>query len=151
MERGDYTGAVRRTVTAIEAVVAWALLAKLQETHGSDEAALKRTENDFPGRLRQWRKLAGPRVQQAELDRFEDTRIVRHQIVHEGRRLTHSDRHIAQQLVDNGRWLYNKIEAKPARAALRETDLAIKSIGRVALAPRFPTVIGADGITVGRM
>lgn len=29
MERGDYTGAVRRTVTAVEAVVAWALLTRI--------------------------------------------------------------------------------------------------------------------------
>jgi hypothetical protein len=150
MERGDYTGAVRRTVTAVEAVLRWALLTELEKRYGSDEAATRtaKTDNDFPGRLRQWRKLANPSIPQVLFDEFEVTRKVRHEIVHLGRRLTHQDRGQAQRSVDTGRWLYNKIEDKNDRGRLRDYGV-LKSVGRAALAPRFPTKLDPDGLTVG--
>jgi hypothetical protein len=122
MERGDYTGAVRRTVTAIEAVLAWALLGELEKRYSAADAAqrLENTKNDFPGRLAQWRKLAKPAIGQAEFDEFETTRQIRHEIVHRGRRLVHHERGRAQRAVDTGRWLFNKIETKTDRIRLRE-------------------------------
>jgi hypothetical protein len=76
MERGDYTGAVRRTVTAIEAVLRWALLDALERKYSADEAAerVAKTDNDFPGRLRQWRKFAKPKIGKTEFDEFGRTR-----------------------------------------------------------------------------
>jgi hypothetical protein len=152
MERGNYTGAVRRTVTAIEAVLAWALLGELAKKYDSAEAALQlqKTDTDFPGRWRQWRKLANSQTGQGEFDRFQKTRDIRHEIVHRGRRLTHLDRFVAQQAVDTGRWLYSKIEGKPHRAALRtKSDKnPLKSAGRMAMAIRFPAILNADGITL---
>ena len=150
MERGDYTGAVRRTVTAIEAVLEWALLGELQKKCSTAEAEtrLQCTANDFPGRLRQWRKLAKPTISQREFDEFEKTRTIRHEIVHRGKRLVHDDRFLAERTVDTGRWLYNKIEAKPDRAMLRGKGIALKSDGRAGLEPRFPATLGADGITL---
>jgi hypothetical protein len=149
MERGDYTGAVRRTVTAIEAVLGWALLGELEKQHAEAEAAAKlaNTDNDFPGRLAQWRKLAKPPITQGEFDRFEETRKIRHEIVHRGRRLAHNDRGRAQRAVDTGRWLYNKIEAKPGRAKLRDRGV-LKSAGRVAMAPRFSSTVTPHGIVL---
>jgi hypothetical protein len=151
MERGDYTGAVRRTVTAIEAVLAWALLRELEKKYPSGQAAqrFERTANDFPGRLAQWRKLAKPSISQPELDEFDKTRRIRHDIVHRGRRLVRHDRGRAQRAVDTGRWLYNKIESKPDRTKLRETEGVLKSVGREAMSPRFPATTGADGIILG--
>jgi hypothetical protein len=158
MERGDYTGAVRRTVTALEAVLRWALVSELEKTHPPAEAEARaaRTDNDLPGRLAQWRKLARPQIDQQEFDEFEKTRALRHEIVHRGRRLTHAERGRAQRAVDTGRWLYNKIEGKPDRTRLREFGMtksgdriqAIRSIGRVALQPRFPSTIDDRGITL---
>jgi len=140
MERGDYTGAVRRTVTAVEAILEWALIRELSKTYTKDEAVARagKTVNDFPGRLRQWRKLADPPISQVLFDEFESTRQVRHDIVHKGRRLTHADCGRAQRAVDTSRWLYNKIEADPDpdRARLRDYG-SLKSVGRRALAPRF--------------
>ena len=51
MERGDYTGAVRRTVTAIEALVRAQLVLELAKTGTSEQAesAAAKTDNDFPG------------------------------------------------------------------------------------------------------
>jgi hypothetical protein len=149
MERGDYTGAVRRTVTAIEAVLAWALLHELQARHPADEAAarLARTDNDFPGRLAQWRRLARPEIADELFSAFETTRKIRHEIVHRSRRLTHQDRGLAQRAVDTSRWLYNQIEDNPERAMLRDKG-ALKSVGRAVMAPRLPTKLGRNGITV---
>jgi len=150
MERGDYTGAVRRTVTAIEAVLEWALLGELQKKYPSAEAEerLQRTANNFPGRLAQWRKLAKPAISQREFDEFEKTRKIRHQIVHRGLRLTRGDCGRAQRAVDTGRWLYTKIEAKPDRAKLRNTSIVLKSMGRATMEFRFTSTVGADGITL---
>jgi len=150
MERGDYTGAVRRTVTAIEAVLRWALVNELQKKYSLAEAEQRaaKTDNDFPGRLAQWRKLAKPQISQQEFDEFEATRKIRHEIVHRGRRLTHLERGRAQRAVDTGRWLYNKIEGQAERARLRDYGV-LKSAGRVALAPRFPSTVDAHGITLG--
>jgi len=150
MERGDYTGAVRRTVTAIEAVLAWALLGELKKRYSPEDAARKlaNTDNDFPGRLAQWRRLAQPPISQQEFDEFETTRRIRHEIVHRSRRLLHGERGRAQRAVDTSRWLFNKIEAKPDRAALRDKGV-LKSVGRVALTMRYPAAVGAGGITLG--
>jgi hypothetical protein len=150
MERGDYTSAVRRTVTAVEAVLRWALVTELEKIHPPADAEQRasKTDNDFPGRLAQWRKLARPQISQQEFDEFQTTREIRHEIVHRGRRLTHKDRGRAQRAVDTGRWLYNKIEDKPGRARLRDYGV-LKSAGRVALALRFPSTIDIDGITLG--
>lgn len=150
MERGDYTGAVRRTVTAVEAVLRWALVTELEKTYPPSEAERRaaRTDNDFPGRLAQWRKLARPRISQQEFDEFQSTREIRHEIVHSARRLTHPERGRAQRAVDTGRWLYNKIEGKPDRARMRDYGV-LKSAGRVAIAHRFPSTVDADGIMLG--
>ncbi len=150
MERGDYTGAVRRTVTAIEALLGWALLRTLEEQFPQQDAIerLAKTDNDFPGRLRQWKKLAKPTIAQVEFDEFEQTRAIRHDIVHRGRRLGHNERGRAQRAVDTSRWLYNKIEANPDRARVRDFG-AQKSVGRAALTPRFPATVGPDGIVLG--
>lgn len=152
MERGDYTGAVRRAVTAIEAVLAWALGNELEKRYGRDEAArrLEDSKTDFPGRARQWLKLAEPEIGQDRFDRFEETRQVRHEIVHRGRRLNHAERGMAQRLVDTGRWLYNAIESKPERTHLREfaPSGVLRSVGRSEMSVRFPSEIDATGITL---
>lgn len=149
MERGDYTGAVRRTVTALEAIVGWAHLRALEVDHSPEEAAEMhaRTENDFPGRLRQWRKLAQPEIAEVEFTDFEETRKIRHEIVHKGRRLGYDERGRAQKAIDTSRWLYNKIENKPERARLRDYGVQ-KSVGRLALTPTFPATTTPEGITL---
>jgi hypothetical protein len=126
------------------------LVTELEKTYPPAEAERRaaNTDNNFPGRLAQWRRLARPQISQQEYDEFRATREIRHEIVHGGRRLTHQERGRAQRAVDTGRWLYNKIEDKADRALLRDHS-ALKSTGRVALAPRFPSMIDANGITMG--
>lgn len=150
MERGDYTGAVRRTTTAIEAVVEWAFTTELRKRYAPSEAErrLKKTRSNFPERLRQWRELAQPQLTPRAFDELEAWRAIRHQIVHQSRRLSQDERGLAQQIVDTGRWFYNRVEAKPERERLRETGTALRAVGRVALAPRFPATIIDGGLVV---
>lgn len=150
MERGDYTGAVRRTATALEAVVGWALAAALRNHH--DEAEVQRrvtaSMNDFPGRLRQWLKLTAVQVPEQLVDELEVTRSLRHDIVHRARRVSAAERGVAQRCVDTGRWLFNFIEQEPVRRDLRERRGVLRSVGRSALAPRFPVEVSSDGARV---
>jgi hypothetical protein len=150
MERGDYTGAVRRSVTAIEAAVEAALRAELGKLHPAAEVErrLAASQNDFPGRFRQWKKLSRVAVPTALEGTFERTRTIRHEIVHRARRLGHDERGLAQMSVDTARWLFNLVEARPDRAALREKPFVLRNAGRVALAARFPTAMGSAGIEV---
>lgn len=149
MERGDYTGAVRRTVTAVEAVLRWALKNELGMRYDEAEAERRtaNTDNDFPGRLAQWLRLAEPGISQVLFDEFERTRELRHAIVHKALRLTLHDRGRAQRAVDTSRWLYNKIESKPERERLREFGGVIRAVGRVDMSVRFDAKV-RDGAIV---
>jgi hypothetical protein len=152
MERGDYTGAVRRTVTAIEAVLRWALKNELSKQYDADSAERRtaNTDNDFPGRLAQWRRLARPDISDVLFDEFAKTRKLRHDIVHRALRLRFEVREKAQRAVDTSRWLYNKIEGNRERTQLREFGgggLA-RSVGRAAMAPRFPSAVSDGRITL---
>lgn len=152
MERGDYTGAVRRSVTAIEAVVEHALRAELRKIHSVEEAESKldKTRNDFPGRYAQWKKLSKVGISDQVYTTFKKTRDIRHQIVHRALRLTHADRGTAQMSVDNARWLFNMIEGKPDRTALREKPFVLRDVGRVATFARFDVEMDDAGIRVKR-
>lgn len=152
LDRGDYTGAVRRIVTAIEAVTEWALRRELEKKYAESEveSKLSKTENDFPGRLRQWRKLSkSTRVTDFQVELFDRTRTLRHEIVHRGQRLTQADRGEAERCVDTGRWLYNMIEERSDREQLRERGKLSQAVGRVSMRVQFPATVGKDGITLG--
>jgi hypothetical protein len=138
MERGNYTDAVRRTISAIETVLEHQALTTLVATFGETEGRerLQKTALDVPGRLRQWRKLAKAPITDKEIEDFVAARQLRHDIVHRSRRLGIKERGEAQRIVDTGRWLFNKIEGREDRARLRDYG-AYKSIGRVLLSPRF--------------
>lgn len=141
MERGDYNGAVRRATTAIEALVEHVLrleLLKCFDESTADEK-LRKSQTDFPGRLRQWQKLSGVALPPAILKSVDRTRSLRHEIVHRGRRLSFEERGFAQQCVDTGRWAFNHIERNAERAQLREfTNMTVRAIARPTLALRFP-------------
>lgn len=132
MERGDYSGAVRRITTAIEAVMEFVLRQELLKVHleAEVEKKLYASRNDFPGRLRQYQKLSGrvmPDVLQKDL---ETTRNLRHEIVHRALRITFKERGRAQRSVDTGRWIFNWLENLPERKSIREKRIALRSVGR---------------------
>lgn len=148
MERGDYSGAVRRVTTAIEAIVEDVLRRQLQTRHAAEEAQkrLAASRNDFPGRVRQYCKLSG-RILPPELnDELERTRATRHAIVHRAHRIPFVERGSAQRSVDTGRWIFNWFEDRPDRSAVRERLIATRSIGRHISV--FEAELTADGAVV---
>jgi len=142
MERGDYSGAVRRTTTALEVLVEHQLRVELLKSldPATVDDRLEKSKTDFPGRLRQWQKLSGVTLSDPTLKSIDEIREMRHRIVHSGRRLSHADRGLAQRLTDQGRWSYNKIEDDPVRRDLREKNNVVRSIPRPTLSLRFPVM-----------
>ena len=130
MERGDYSGAVRRITTAIEAQLESVLRHELLKIHpvADVEKKLKASENDFPGRLRQYQKLSG---RELPLEKeLEATRILRHSIVHDAYRIPFSQSAQTQRTIDTGRWIFNWLENQPTRMDAREKEIAKRSLGR---------------------
>lgn len=150
MERGDYAGAVRRVVTAMEVIVESRLRVELERLHPSAEVERRLTasQNDFPGRLRQWAKVSGTELPEPLVRELERTRTLRHAIVHRGLRFAYRDRGTAQRSVDTTRWAYNFVEGRADLAELRETRLALRSIGRFSPGVHFGTQITPEGVVV---
>ncbi len=150
MERGDYAGAVRRVVTAMEVIVESRLRVALERIHPSVEVERRLTasQNDFAGRLRQWAKLSGRELPEPLIRELEQTRALRHEIVHRGLRFSYQDRGTAQRAVDTTRWAYNLVEGRADLAQLRETRLALRSIGRFSPGMHFGTEVTPDGVVV---
>jgi hypothetical protein len=151
MERVDYTGAVRRITTAIEAVVEFVLRAELLKHYAEAEVnqRLQASRNDFPGRVRQFEKLSGRQLDEQLRQELEVTRSLRHDIVHRGRRITFADRGQAQRAVDSGRWIFNWFENQPDRVQLREKRIGVRSIGRHF--SFFDAEIAPDGVVIHKL
>jgi hypothetical protein len=132
MVRGDYSDAVRRIYTAIEAQTAFALRQELLKKHPLPvvEEKLKASESDFPGRLRQYQKLSHRKLNDALVKEFDITRTLRRSIVHRGKRIAFNERGQAQRSVDTGRWIFDWLENQPARRDVREKKIGKRSLGR---------------------
>jgi hypothetical protein len=132
MERGDYSGAVRRITTAIEVLVENLAVAAVTRVEG-DEAATRfidRTRTNFPQRLKRIEELSGRELNEGQKTNLDATRKLRHRIVHQGYRITSGERGLAQKCVDTGRWLFNWLEDNPTRKSVREQRIALRSLGR---------------------
>lgn len=132
MGRGDFSGAVRRITTAIEAMAEFVLREELLKNFAPAdvEKKLAASRNDFPGRLRQYEKLSTRALPPQLAQELEDTRDLRHAIVHRAARITFGERGRAQRSVDTGRWIYNWLENRPDRRDVREKRIGLRSIGR---------------------
>jgi hypothetical protein len=132
MERGDYSGAVRRIATAIEAVLEFVLRQELlkYDSEAEVDKKLYASRNDFPGRLRQYQKLSKRTMLDVLLKDLESTRNLRHEIVHRAVHISFKARGKAQRSVDTGRWIFNWLENEPEKKSIREKRLALRSVGR---------------------
>jgi hypothetical protein len=129
MQRGDYSDAVRRITTAIEAQLESVLREELLKIHpmAEVEEKLKVSENDFPGRLRQYQKLSGRKMSLEK--ELEATRILRHSIVHDAYRIPFNQSAQTQKAIDTGRWIFNWLENQPTRTDVREKLIGKRSLG----------------------
>lgn len=150
MERGDYSSAVRRITTAIEVIVE-AVAEKAVEAAKGKAAAekfLKDTRMRFDQRLKTYQTLTKRSLSAALKKNLDETRKLRHRIVHAGYRIGPAEHGPAQKAVDVGRWTFNWFEDNKARADVREKRVAYRSLGRDLGAGIFPCEITPDGIVI---
>lgn len=139
MERGDYSSAIRRLYTAIEVIVEENLGRILLEKYGESEKHrfLKETRLRFKKRVERLCQETGLIWGDYENSLLDEIRELRRQIVHCGYRIPFSEKGTAQKLIDQGRWLFNKIEGNSNRATIREKLLGMRSLGRQLWTPFF--------------
>jgi hypothetical protein len=151
MERGDYSGAVRRVTTAIEVVVE-AMVGKAIEAaegKGRAEKFLKETEKSFPRRVKKYQELSGRTLSDVSRKDLSETRNLRHSIVHKGYRISSGERMRAQRSVDTGVWIFNWFENNEERREIRGKRIAFRSLGRADITHGiFPTKITPEGVVV---
>jgi hypothetical protein len=150
MERGNYSDAVRRIATAIEAIVEARCSEVIERAQGTTAAAtfLKKTRTNFPARLRKYEELSNRTLSNSLRGQLEVTRQLRHRIVHRGHRILPSERDQIQKCIDMGRWTFNWLENDPERQKVREGRIAFRSLGREMPYGMFRAKIVADGVVV---
>ncbi len=150
MERGDYSGAVRRVTTAVEVILESLVAKEMERTQGEAAAQLylEQSKSDFMVRVRKYIGLSKRKPPAPLLSQIDRTRKLRHAIVHDGRRVTEHDRGVAQQAVDMGRWLFNWFEDNEARMQVREGRIGLRSIGREQMYTIFSAMITPEGVVV---
>jgi hypothetical protein len=150
LERGDYSGAVRRITTAVEVVVGERVGTAVAKSEGEEQAKrfLKDTRNRFDLRVAKCEELTGRTLPETMRASLKETRDLRHVIVHRGFRIAYGDRHRAQKAVDTGRWTFNWFENDATRSTLREQRVAFRSLGRNLLDGVFRTRITGEGVVV---
>jgi adenylate kinase family enzyme len=150
MERGDYSGAVRRITTAIEVIVESVVGKAVEVAEGGRSAVkfLKDTETNFKRRVERYQELSGRTLSDIRRKGLFTTRKLRHRIVHRGYRINPGEQGRAQRAVDTGRWTYNWFENNKERTAVREKRIAFRSLGRETLEAVFPSQITPDGVVI---
>ena len=153
MERGDYSGAVRRITTAIEVQTEFVLRQELLKTYSSEDAEkkFKALENKFWAMLGLYEELSGRKMIEFFRKDLDRTRKLRHSIVHGGKRITLAERGQAQNSVDVGRWIFDWLENEPTKKAIRENirNIAKRSFGQYSRL--YSTEITPAGVIVHKL
>ena len=132
MERGDYSGAVRRIATAIEVLVEEVLRTEFRKQELTDQQIQDNLFRipEVDRRMKKYAAMTKRDIPDALLEDWKRTRELRRRIVHDGHRVVYQERGYAQRAVDTGRWLYNWFENRPDRYSVREQRIGTRSIGR---------------------
>jgi hypothetical protein len=150
MERGDYSGAVRRITTALEVIVESVVGSAVELVEGKRSAVkfLKDTETNFRRRVDRYEQLKARTLSNPLRKEMFATRKLRHRIVHEGYRIGPNERARAQKAVDTGRWIFNWFEDNKQRYDIREKEIAFRGLGRDLTVGIFPSTITTDGVVI---
>ncbi|MGC2416865.1 MAG: hypothetical protein WA434_03910 [Candidatus Acidiferrales bacterium] len=150
MERGDYSGAVRRITTALEVIVESVVGTAVEAAEGSRSAVkfLKDTETNFRRRVERYEQLSARTLSDALRREMFATRKLRHRIVHKGYRIGPNERGRAQKAVDTGRWTFNWFENNKQRSNVREKRIAFRGLGRDLAIGIFPSAITTEGVII---
>jgi len=149
MERGDYSGAVRRAVSTFEVLLEQRLRDALWPSmpQSDVDAYMDETRLRFWARFLKFQEVTGRSASWTQ-QQIEDIRDLRHRIVHQSYRIPFRERGRAQMAVDMSRWIFNWIEDDASRATVREGRIAQRSVVRHALGSLFRYEITFDGVRV---
>ena len=152
MERGDYSGAVRRVTTSIEVLLEELCRQAMESTEGATAAEkfLRKTRTRFDIRLKTYQELTKRNMSPTFITCLKDIRNLRHEVVHGGLRIDTNSKGQAQKAVDTGRWIFNWLEDKEARRSVREGRIALRSLGRDITSGVFEPRITSDGVVLSR-
>lgn len=150
MERGDYSGAVRRITTAIEVIVETVVGKEIEAVDGKAEAEkfLNKTRFNFDRRVSKYEALTNRVLPDGLRKQLRDTRDLRHRIVHAGYRIGSAERGLTQMAIDKGRWTFSWFENDNARRLSRESSIGLRSLGRDLTYGIFPSKITPEGVIV---
>lgn len=150
MERGDYTGAVRRITTAIEVIVEAVVGKEVEAAEGKAQAEkfLNKTKLNFDRRVSKYEALSNRVLSDGLRKQLAVTRDLRHRIVHAGYRIGPAERGPAQMAIDTGRWTFNWFDNDNARRRSRESSIGLRSLGRDLTYGIFPSKITPEGVVV---
>lgn len=150
MQRGNYSDAVRRITTAIEAVVESRIRTLISGRDGVDasERFLEKTRMRFPERVSKYEALVNAQLGEVRKKALEETRKLRNRIVHHGYRIPPAERFVAEKCVVTGRWIFNWFEDDTARKSTRESSVAFRGLGRDAEAGVFRPEITPEGVVL---
>lgn len=150
MQRGNYSDAVRRITTAIEAVVGARLRTLIGNREGLEAAEryLNQTRMRFDQRVKKYEELVGRGLGETRRQGLATTRGLRNRIVHLGYRIPPAERFVAERCVDTGRWIFNWFEDNENRRKIRESRVAFRGLGRDALAGVYRPEISAKGVVL---
>lgn len=130
IERGDYSGAVRRVRTAIEVVSKVVFVQSFTPADGKEAAEKFVEKKGFNKCLEKYQALSGRKLPDAYNEALEEIRALRDKIVHDGYRITSAEQGRASKAVDTGRWVFNWFEDDEKRRAVREKNMGRRSFGR---------------------
>jgi hypothetical protein len=150
VERGNYSDAVRRITTAIEVLVEALVGKAVEATEGKETAEkfLERTKNKFNERVAKYEEITGRKLSDPSRKHLYTTRKLRNRIVHDGYRISPSERGMAHRSVDTGRWLFNWFENDAKRQNVREGRIAFRTFGLDRTFGIFPAHITPEGVVV---
>jgi hypothetical protein len=150
MEKGDYSGAVRRITTAVEVLVEAVVATEIERAEGKQRSAafILRTRTNFPARVKKYEEISGRALAVGLQTDLDVTRKLRHRIVHQGYRITSGQRGRAQRSVDTGRWIFNWFENNEQRRKIREERIGFRSFGRDLTHGIFSSSIIPDGVNI---
>jgi hypothetical protein len=146
LHSGDYTGAVRNAVTALEVLLEAELKNLLIEDGDETKASKKLRKLNYFQRVEEYEKLSGRIAPHGLFDNVRKARDLRHEIVHDGKNISYGDRGDAHFAVDMSRFAYQWLENSDSSQQRRGRLLVQSQLG--GHHNLFPTKITAEGVVV---
>lgn len=132
--RGDYESAIRKAVTAFEILLDKKILDCLIQKGFSEEEAQNEIEKNYrwSDKKELYNKAADKKIEDVLSKEFlkviEEARMLRHKIVHQGFRVSPSDRGKVRFFIDHLRFAINSLEENKSYSSERDNLLMLSNL-----------------------